>query len=237
MKKEYYYKNKGIKWVNEYYFDCNKNTTIIVSYNCDNPDIKYNILIDSDDFDLVKNHIWRVYDQKSKNEYSSSWRISASFSSYNGLNKRTEIEIYQFILNRKFIEDGMIIDHIDRNRFNNKKSNLRIISYSNNSINRIYNNYNYDKHSKKWLVRTKINNKPYNLGRYDTEEEAKIISLKIYLVLDRFGTCSNFDEIIKNENIVLTDEDLNNKYIKKAVDIKNGNYKIDKSKRNKKSKQ
>ena len=66
------------------------------------------------------------------------------------------------------------IDHIDRNRSNNKISNLRYVTKSKNQHNR--NNtkgYCLDKENNKFLSPISLNNKSIHLGYFDTEEEAK----------------------------------------------------------------
>jgi len=72
------------------------------------------------------------------------------------------------------------MDHGDRNRANNKWSNLKELTlgenlknksiYKNNSsgINGIY----FDKESKKWRARIRVNNKMINLGRFTEKEDA-----------------------------------------------------------------
>lgn len=72
------------------------------------------------------------------------------------------------------------LDHIDRDRSNNKWSNLREVSSSQNKANRPskagssskYLGVNYDTGRKKWLARIKKHKKATNLGRFDCEIEA-----------------------------------------------------------------
>ena len=64
------------------------------------------------------------------------------------------------------------IDHIDRNRINNKLSNLRIVTNQQNCWNREAKGYALHKKSNKWMSRIKFNNKQIHLGYFTTEEEA-----------------------------------------------------------------
>lgn len=72
------------------------------------------------------------------------------------------------------------IDHIDRNPMNNKISNLRSVTKSENEHNRgIYKNNSsgypgvcFDKRNKKYKAGIKINGKQIHLGYFDTASEA-----------------------------------------------------------------
>tara|TARA_R110000822_G_C14890809_1_gene447708 strand:+ start:28 stop:495 length:468 start_codon:yes stop_codon:yes gene_type:complete len=62
------------------------------------------------------------------------------------------------------------IDHINRDKLDNKVSNLRIVSHQQNQFNR--NAKGYYKEGNKYRVKLMLNNKQIYLGRFDTEEEA-----------------------------------------------------------------
>ena len=64
----------------------------------------------------------------------------------------------------------MVIDHLNNDRLDNRKKNLRLCSQKENSSNRkVIQGYSWDKAKSKFIVRYK--NKFY--GRFDSEEEAK----------------------------------------------------------------
>ena len=44
--------------------------------------------------------------------------------------------------------------------------------------------YSFDKNRNQWMVRISVNNKSYFLGRYQWEEQAKIVSLLAQLTKD-----------------------------------------------------
>mgnify|MGYP003654826110 CR=1 FL=1 len=75
------------------------------------------------------------------------------------------------------------IDHIDGNGLNNKWSNLRVATPSQNLMNQKVRSdstsgvkgVSYDKKRKMWYVYIDVNNKRKHLGRYDTKEEAAAI--------------------------------------------------------------
>ena len=77
---------------------------------------------------------------------------------------------------------GLIVDHIDGNGLNNRKSNLRLCSATENARNRRpvanchsrYKGVTWDKNQKKWQVRISDSGKCIYLGRFDNEMEAAI---------------------------------------------------------------
>lgn len=78
-------------------------------------------------------------------------------------------------------DKGLVVDHIDHNGLNNQKNNLRIITQSQNMMNRSslqtnnksgYQGVCWDKRRNKWKSYIKINRKLINLGRFKDKEEA-----------------------------------------------------------------
>jgi hypothetical protein len=65
-----------------------------------------------------------------------------------------------------------LIDHIDRNPLNNNIDNLRIVSNQQNSFNRVFKGYSFDKVAQKYRVRIMIDGKNKNLGYFTNEEDA-----------------------------------------------------------------
>jgi hypothetical protein len=71
----------------------------------------------------------------------------------------------------------MVLDHIDRNRFNNKASNLRWVTYSQNNQNKtkqkgtssVYKGCCWNKSNGKWHCRIRINGKQTHLGYFSDE--------------------------------------------------------------------
>ena len=76
------------------------------------------------------------------------------------------------------IPDKMFIDHIDRNKTNNKLDNLRLVTAQQNQFNRDPRGYSWDKEMKKWRAYIKLNGKTIHLGLFNTELEAKAAYLE-----------------------------------------------------------
>ena len=89
------------------------------------------------------------------------------------------------------------IDHIDGNRLNNRIKNLRCVTNAENSMNRktIRSNSGYKgvhklKNSDKYIATIKKGYTHYNLGRYDTAEEAHAVYCA--KAKELFGEYANF---------------------------------------------
>ena len=146
-------------------------------------------------------------------------------------------QIHQWILDTK--SKNMVIDHKNRNRLDNRRSNLEISTPQKNRINQTYKGYNYDKSTGKYLVRITHKGKAINLGRYDTELEAETIYLKSMMIMGKDLISAYHKQRIKELNIHLSEEDYNDNYLRKIhiifsnsnEQIKNGkfNYNYDKN--------
>ena len=70
--------------------------------------------------------------------------------------------------------DFNVLDHINKNKKDNRISNLRSVTNQQNSFNTNAKGYSYQKDAKrKWRSEIMIYGKSIYLGRFDTEEEAK----------------------------------------------------------------
>lgn len=80
------------------------------------------------------------------------------------------------------VPTGFEVDHIDRNKRNNTRKNLRIVTHQENmqntglpSTNKTgCKNISFDKNSGKYLVVFRFKNKKYYVGRFEKIEDAKI---------------------------------------------------------------
>jgi hypothetical protein len=96
--------------------------------------------------------------------------------------KSKAFQIHRLVLNafKSNDENKPCVNHIDNDPSNNNINNLEWVTYRENtchyhSINPLTSKYTgvcYDKARNKWKSKAQIKNKQYNLGRFDTEEQA-----------------------------------------------------------------
>lgn len=115
-------------------------------------DKQYNIIakaiIDADDVEKVKNIKWRLN--------NNGYVINNSKSS--------------MFLHRRILSVNDIVDHINGNRLDNRKSNLRVVTKSQNQMNVNYRGVYQNKD--KWIAKIKLNQKQIHIGTFIYEEEA-----------------------------------------------------------------
>lgn len=114
------------------------------------------VLIDSEDYELVRNYKW----------YISGSGYVESFS--NGNNKKKRILLHRLILNAP---THLETDHINRNPLDNRKSNIRLCTHSQNMCNRTNkrNTTGYrgvSQYANRWVAYICHNKKRMNLGSF-----------------------------------------------------------------------
>lgn len=115
-------------------------------------------IIDLDDVDRVSKYTWRV--SRNKNYICTHIRPYGN------------IMLHRFIVNEyKSNNRKIVVDHINRNTYDNRKCNLRICSISINSLNKKAKGY-YKTRSGNYQVQICTNGKRINIGTYKTEIEA-----------------------------------------------------------------
>ena len=98
----------------------------------------------------------------------------------NGQMKQVHRIMFQMFNQLDVLDDSVFIDHIDLNRLNNSKDNLRVCTKTQNRQNRTKQSNNtsgfkgvsYDKKRNKWQAGIGVNGKRIGLGRFDTPELA-----------------------------------------------------------------
>jgi hypothetical protein len=81
----------------------------------------------------------------------------------------------------------MEIDHIDRNRVNNKLDNLRLATRTQNEENKNSKGYYFDARINRWYARIVVNGSKINLGYFKNENDAKgayVSAKRIYHNID-----------------------------------------------------
>lgn len=150
----------------------------IVLYNKDCEEVA-RALIDLDDIDKVKNYKWYLVG--------------------NGYVYTKKMNIY---LHRIIMEcpDNMMVDHINHNPLDNRKSNLRVCTNSQNNMNKGkqsnntsgYRGVDWHKQNNKWHARIHVNKRKIHLGYFDTKEEA--IEARKQAELEYFGEYRNQED-------------------------------------------
>ena len=134
----------------------------IILNNSDN-----NCLIDTEDYELIKNNHWVLS--------SDGYAISSSGDLFR---KR----MHRIIMH---VNNDLLIDHINRNRLDNRKSNLRIVDNQHNSFNQTIRSTNTSgvigvtwwKRDQNWSAQIKYNYKSHRLGYFDNFDDAVIARL------------------------------------------------------------
>ena len=120
---------------------------------------KFQIIIDTEDYLKIKDKYWIV-----NSKGYAKCQLDKLF-------------LHRFLMN---CPDNKFVDHINRNPLDNRKSNLRICTHSQNCINRGLTKYNKSGHKgvyfcatlNRWQANIKINGENINLGRFKDKDEA-----------------------------------------------------------------
>ena len=128
-------------------------------------------LVDDEDYERVNSHKW----------YAG--RDGRTFYAHRNTpikdGKQITCIMHRFILGLGK-GDGKYVDHIDHDGLNNQKSNIRIVTHSQNHMNRIslkntsskYKGVCWNKRAKCWHSQIRINSKFIYLGIFEDEKEA-----------------------------------------------------------------
>ena len=127
-------------------------------------------LVDVEDIPKVAQYKWRL--NKGGTDRSKCLGVLTG----NGKETYTN-SLHRHIMN---CPSGVYVDHINGNRLDNRKSNLRICSNQENNFNTIKRSVNtsgykgvwYDKTRDKWVSEIKVNDKKIFIGRYINIEDA-----------------------------------------------------------------
>lgn len=180
---------------------------------CKNTEKQYTgkFLIDLEDFDDVIKKKWRCWHN----------------SFYTGNDKPIPIHIY--LMNPP---KGYVVDHINGDRTDNRRQNLRIATYSQNGINKILQSNNtsgitgvsWDKERKKWAPNIAIRHNFFHLGRYDLFEDAVYARYVAEILL--FGEYRSFrnDKNIMNEINKCKNKNIISTYVKNKLALKGALY-------------
>jgi hypothetical protein len=97
-----------------------------------------------------------------------------------------------WMFHREILPDHLVIDHEDRDKTNNRISNLKINTKEGNAINsNSWENsrgYTFHKPTGKWQAKIRLDNKAKHLGLFPTEKEAReaYLTALAYYYPDRY---------------------------------------------------
>jgi hypothetical protein len=129
-------------------------------------------IVDDDDFECLSQYRW----------FYHHWGYAARACSESG-------DKYQIAMHRQIAgaPDGLIVDHINHNKLDNRKENLRLCNISQNGMNRVtgVNNttgykgvsarvYSKRTNNIRYRAEIKVNQKTITLGSFDTPQEAAL---------------------------------------------------------------
>ena len=130
----------------------------------------HNLYIDGEDFDKIKDYKWRL----SSRQYGGHYAVTTILKN----NQQRLMSIHRLIMN---CPDGMVVDHINHNKLDNRKENLRICTHRNNTRNRTkytptiskYKGISYDgRRISNLIVRIVVDSKCIYVGSFIDEIEA-----------------------------------------------------------------
>lgn len=150
------YKKRTQKSLNEIIVYDDYAKVLLYDKNCN---VIESFLIDIEDIDSVKNVKWSL---KNDNYYVRNGNVGY---------------IHRYIMN---CPDNMVVDHINGNKLDNRKSNLRICTVKQNNYNhKIYKTsktgypgVGWHTKSGKWRARIQVDGKEIYLGIYENIEDA-----------------------------------------------------------------
>lgn len=131
-------------------------------------------MVDDEDYDRLMKHSWAWIP-------ATESRGSKGYAVRKGNKKRGEPRTVQMHREILHCNDGVIIDHINRNSLDNRKENLRYANTQTNAFNRnkpimpctsVFKGVFQRKNDTKWTARIKFNGRHVELGKYTTEEKA-----------------------------------------------------------------
>ncbi len=173
-------------------------------------------IIDDEDYEKVNQFKWYARYDKNVKSYYANVKINKKSSKV------------KFLIMHRYIMDcpkGKIVDHINHDTLDNRKSNLRICTYSQNQMNRKIMNTNKIglkgvfklTNSLKYGVEITVNKKRINIGRF----ENRFLAAKAYNKAAKkyFGEYAYLNDVPNNEKIQDEKTKHNEKYLDKVFKI------------------
>lgn len=140
----------------------------------------FNILFDKDNLEKVQKYSWcisKCYNKKTNTEPKYYASTSIRYEE-DGKKKQVGLLLHRYLTDAP---KGMVVDHINRNECDNRVSNLRVCTQSQNLMNYVEKPSNntsghigvcWDKRTNKWIAHLAIMRKHKHLGYYDNFDDA-----------------------------------------------------------------
>ena len=132
-------------------------------------------LVDMEDIELVLKFNWRC-NPNHNTFYVDRCPLESEKDRY-----KSSVSMHRFILGLTYYDykkTGLVVDHINGNGLDNRKSNLRVVTPRQNTQNlkikksSKYPGVSWNKNAQKWQVRIQLNGKIKHLGLFMDEREA-----------------------------------------------------------------
>lgn len=147
-------------------------------------------IVDDDDWEYLKKFKWYASTQ--------GYAVMSIYSE----KKNVKIKMHRFIMQAK---KGQIIDHLSKNKLDNRKENLRVATASQNSQNTFsygsvrLKGVSYDKRRNKYKAYIQKDKKSYYIGSFNTAFEAA--SAYDRMAIQLFGIDASTNEKIFTQNL------------------------------------
>lgn len=130
-------------------------------------------LVDDEDYEGLAKFRWRYMETSKGRQGYAKTHVVVDGDWQN----RVDVYMHRMVL---CAEKGQIVDHINHDKLDNRKSNLRIVTHSQNVSNKPkqanntsgYKGVTYYKRTKRWMAQVKIEGKYKCIGYFSTPEEA-----------------------------------------------------------------
>lgn len=161
-----------------------------ITLNSKNNDGKL-LIVDDDMFDYMSKTSWHI----DKNGYAVAYQ-KGSYTKINGIVKVIRLKAHRVITN---CPANMVVDHINGNKLDCRKENLRICTMAQNQMNKVkkatkpnsYKGVYFDKRRNHWYAMIGINRKMFRIGTFNSEIEAALSYDK--RALELFGEFANLN--------------------------------------------
>lgn len=130
---------------------------------------KVHILVDKADEPLVNEYRWFIHTAPSGGKYVRGYHKGSA-------NRNTRVYMHQLIMGRR---RGYVIDHVNGNSLDNRRSNLRFCTRQQNAFNRLaksgHRGITWNKQYQRWVARIQHQGRAHFIGKY-TELQHGIIA-------------------------------------------------------------